>query len=49
MRGFAEMARIYGVPYLWVNHSLDLVTFLQHTSRNALATADTFGFASLAR
>ena len=54
VRGFAEMAGIYGVPYLWVNHWLVLVTFLQHTHprlphRNALATAHTFGFASLAR
>ena len=30
-RGFLEMARIYGVPYLWVNHWLVLITFLQHT------------------
>ena len=48
------MAGIYGMPYLWVNHWLVLVTFLQHTHphlphRNALPTADTFGFASLAR
>ncbi|GJJ13497.1 hypothetical protein Clacol_007751 [Clathrus columnatus] len=30
-RGFTEMFRIYLVPYLWVNHWLVLVTFLQHT------------------
>ena len=30
-RGFLEMARIYGVPYLWVNHWLVVITFLQHT------------------
>ncbi|KZT42629.1 delta-12 fatty acid desaturase protein [Sistotremastrum suecicum HHB10207 ss-3] len=30
-RGFAEMFRIYFVPYLWVNHWLVLITFLQHT------------------
>ncbi|EIN12843.1 delta-12 fatty acid desaturase [Punctularia strigosozonata HHB-11173 SS5] len=30
-RGFAEMFRVYFVPYLWVNHWLVLITFLQHT------------------
>ncbi|KAF8526151.1 fatty acid desaturase-domain-containing protein [Gautieria morchelliformis] len=30
-RGFGEMFRIYLVPYLWVNHWLVLITFLQHT------------------
>src|SRR5258706_9124109 len=30
-RGFLEMARIYGLPYLWINHWLVLITFLQHT------------------
>ncbi|KAF8752660.1 Delta-12 fatty acid desaturase [Rhizoctonia solani] len=30
-RGFAEMFRVYFVPYLWVNHWLILITFLQHT------------------
>jgi omega-6 fatty acid desaturase (delta-12 desaturase) len=30
-RGFAEMAMIYLVPYLWVNHWLVFITFLQHT------------------
>ena len=30
-RGFGEMFRIYFVPYLWVNHWLVLITFLQHT------------------
>jgi len=27
----SEMMRIYGVPYLWVNSWLVLITFLQHT------------------
>jgi len=31
LRGFAEMFRFYLVPYLWVNHWLVLITFLQHT------------------
>ncbi|KAH8108690.1 delta-12 fatty acid desaturase protein [Phellopilus nigrolimitatus] len=30
-RGFSEMFRLYFVPYLWVNHWLVLITFLQHT------------------
>ncbi|KAF8527476.1 fatty acid desaturase-domain-containing protein [Hysterangium stoloniferum] len=30
-RGTAEMLRVYFVPYLWVNHWLVLITFLQHT------------------
>ncbi|EIW66753.1 hypothetical protein TREMEDRAFT_45585 [Tremella mesenterica DSM 1558] len=30
-RGFAEFASIYLVPYLFVNHWLVLITFLQHT------------------
>ncbi|EEB94115.1 hypothetical protein MPER_07124, partial [Moniliophthora perniciosa FA553] len=30
-RGFAEVFRLYLVPYLWVNHWLTLITFLQHT------------------
>jgi len=30
-RGTAEMLRVYLVPYLWVNHWLVLITFLQHT------------------
>ncbi|TCD70165.1 hypothetical protein EIP91_004635 [Steccherinum ochraceum] len=30
-RGFAEVARLYLVPYFWVNHWLVLITFLQHT------------------
>ncbi|QRV77288.1 Fatty acid desaturase [Ceratobasidium sp. AG-Ba] len=30
-RGFFEMFTIYFVPYLWVNHWLILITFLQHT------------------
>ncbi|KIJ54388.1 hypothetical protein M422DRAFT_241630 [Sphaerobolus stellatus SS14] len=30
-RSFSEMLRIYFVPYLWVNHWLILITFLQHT------------------
>ncbi|KAG6817554.1 hypothetical protein H0H93_007145 [Arthromyces matolae] len=29
--GFANVFRIYLVPYLWVNHWLVLITFLQHT------------------
>ncbi|KAJ6619455.1 delta-12 fatty acid desaturase protein [Mycena sp. CBHHK59/15] len=29
--GFATVFRLYGVPYLWVNHWLVLITFLQHT------------------
>ncbi|ETW81752.1 hypothetical protein HETIRDRAFT_440056 [Heterobasidion irregulare TC 32-1] len=29
--GFAEVLRLYLVPYLWVNHWLVLITFLQHT------------------
>jgi len=29
--GFADVARLYLVPYLWVNHWLVLITFLQHT------------------
>ncbi|KAJ7459788.1 oleoyl phosphatidylcholine desaturase [Mycena latifolia] len=29
--GFATVFRVYGVPYLWVNHWLVLITFLQHT------------------
>lgn len=30
-RSFLEMFRVYLVPYLWVNHWLVLITFLQHT------------------
>lgn len=30
-RSFLEMFRIYLVPYLWTNHWLVLITFLQHT------------------
>ncbi|THH30039.1 hypothetical protein EUX98_g4144 [Antrodiella citrinella] len=30
-RGFAEVFRLYLAPYLWVNHWLVLITFLQHT------------------
>jgi len=29
--GFFEVFRLYLVPYLWVNHWLVLITFLQHT------------------
>jgi omega-6 fatty acid desaturase / acyl-lipid omega-6 desaturase (Delta-12 desaturase) len=29
--GFGTFMRTYGVPYLWVNSWLVLVTFLQHT------------------
>lgn len=29
--GFGTMMRVYGVPYLWVNSWLVLITFLQHT------------------
>ncbi|KDQ62389.1 hypothetical protein JAAARDRAFT_30292 [Jaapia argillacea MUCL 33604] len=30
-KGFAEVFRLYLVPYIWVNHWLVLITFLQHT------------------
>jgi len=30
-RGLTEVFRLYLVPYLWVNHWLVLITFLQHT------------------
>ncbi|KIK07960.1 hypothetical protein K443DRAFT_672842 [Laccaria amethystina LaAM-08-1] len=30
-KGIAEVFRLYLVPYLWVNHWLVLITFLQHT------------------
>jgi hypothetical protein len=30
-RGFAEVAKFYLIPYLWVNHWLVSITFLQHT------------------
>ena len=30
-RGVGEMLRVYFVPYLWTNHWLVLITFLQHT------------------
>jgi omega-6 fatty acid desaturase (delta-12 desaturase) len=30
-KGFLEVFRAYLVPYLWVNHWLVLITFLQHT------------------
>ncbi|ORY28494.1 putative delta-12 fatty acid desaturase [Naematelia encephala] len=30
-RGLTEVALVYGIPYLWVNHWLVLITFLQHT------------------
>jgi len=30
-KGFFETFRTYLVPYLWVNHWLVLITFLQHT------------------
>lgn len=29
--GFGEVMRYYGVPYLWVNNWLVMITFLQHT------------------
>ncbi|KAI0766444.1 delta12-fatty acid desaturase [Trametes elegans] len=29
--GFFEIFRVYLVPYLWVNHWLVMITFLQHT------------------
>lgn len=31
LRGFEETFRVYLAPYLWVNHWLVLITFLQHT------------------
>ncbi|KDQ08048.1 hypothetical protein BOTBODRAFT_139354 [Botryobasidium botryosum FD-172 SS1] len=31
LRGASEMIKIYLVPYLWVNHWIVLITFLQHT------------------
>jgi len=31
MRGFQEVAVMYLIPYLWVNHWLVSITFLQHT------------------
>lgn len=30
-RSFGEMMRLYGLPYLWMNHWLVIMTFLQHT------------------
>lgn len=30
-RGIGEVLRLYVAPYLWVNHWLVLITFLQHT------------------
>jgi len=30
-KGFSEVFRLYLMPYLWVNHWLVLITFLQHT------------------
>ncbi|KAF8601404.1 fatty acid desaturase [Ceratobasidium sp. AG-I] len=30
-RGFMEVLTLYLIPYLWVNHWLILITFLQHT------------------
>ena len=30
-RSFSEMAIIYGIPYLYVNHWLVFITYLQHT------------------
>jgi omega-6 fatty acid desaturase (delta-12 desaturase) len=30
-QGFLELFRVYLVPYLWTNHWLVLITFLQHT------------------
>jgi len=30
-RSFSEVAVIYGIPYLWVNNWLVMITFLQHT------------------
>ncbi|KAF8908905.1 delta-12 fatty acid desaturase protein [Gymnopilus junonius] len=30
-KGFFDVFRVYLVPYLWVNHWLVLITFLQHT------------------
>ncbi|KZP33567.1 delta-12 fatty acid desaturase [Athelia psychrophila] len=30
-RGFSEVLRLYLMPYLWVNHWLVMITFLQHT------------------
>jgi fatty acid desaturase len=31
MRGFREVLVLYVIPYLWVNHWLVAITFLQHT------------------
>ncbi|KAJ3515377.1 hypothetical protein NLJ89_g1795 [Agrocybe chaxingu] len=31
LKGFLEVFKVYLVPYLWVNHWLVLITFLQHT------------------
>ncbi|KZV91102.1 delta-12 fatty acid desaturase [Exidia glandulosa HHB12029] len=30
-QSFGDMMRLYGVPYLWMNHWLVIMTFLQHT------------------
>lgn len=30
-RSFAEMALYWGIPYLWVNNWIVLITYLQHT------------------
>jgi omega-6 fatty acid desaturase (delta-12 desaturase) len=30
-RSFSEVAVIYLIPYLWVNHWLVFITYLQHT------------------
>jgi omega-6 fatty acid desaturase (delta-12 desaturase) len=32
MRGFTEVLLVYLIPYLWVNHWLILITFLQVSS-----------------
>ncbi|KAL1408267.1 hypothetical protein Q8F55_005073 [Vanrija albida] len=33
-RSFTEMFLIYGIPYLWVNNWIILITYLQHTDPN---------------
>jgi len=49
--GFAAVLRTYLIPYLWVNHWLVLITFLQHTDPllpHYRASAHTFPRGALA-
>jgi len=40
--GFTSVMAYYGIPYLFVNHWLVLITFLQHTGQSLFLTQAAF-------